>query len=1272
MTDINKIKNTYHNYFQEIDVNNDSILSQTECQNKQSILPFGSKHVPEEGLCLDKYYELINQDQLIYTDEEIKWANYEEVKATCLENPFEFKNAADILRENKTLVTELIEEYEGYNLFPIIESAGDIVTSDRELMLKAAAKDCWVLPFIDDELLDDKEIVLKAVEQDGWFIRFAGTSVIEDREVALAAVKTNGYAMEFLPEEFRREKEFTYWAVHSDVASIEHSLYNWQNDRDIFLLFAGKCEYDEERFLPLFDERFFSDKELALEIVKDNGLFLDRLSDSLKRDKDIVSAACQRNGRAIQYADKSLREDKEFLLEIEISSQFWFNNDFLLDRDFLKQLIEKDPRSYTKALEVNSEYSEDRELALLASKSGIMYEYIPEEYLQDEEILKYLIGTSLRDITESTRYDGGSKARNLSKLLEIVDSLGVIISLTSDIPQIYQRLPARVKADSQVILNCIEYVPVETIPEELFLDHDYIEQLVIAYPSIILRLDENIFDDDLWQLAISEEPRLLDYFEDVAEYTDFFIKTFSSDAYLDRENREASLRAFWRNRDLRSNLLDEYDRRMNIDHDYTLAISYLDFRYQDIDTELFKDETFLKRLWQIDAHKAAEISADYLEEDMALALFSNSWIDYDALPDRYAEDLTFVGKLIINNPNYYEELSVEKKNIPDYLEAYMSTGSRESFLEDMSDSETYLMYYLLGGDSRNLKYKKNHYSFLSYEQVYDLILDYPYIIKVAPDHILFNEENLHYLLNHNSRIRDYFDTSLNDFAERIPIRSSWYGRRRCMSKFEDIFLTLSENPNKDYSLFDDYFSYYDYLAEESIARNLVFPESAGNDKNLMYLEFGRIHHGDLADFAYNGYDIFYARCNTQQEFLNSFQVLSAKAPIDMVVVHGHGSPDGISISGDQDFVFLKDDEFFSPMDFGTIKSLGLNDLISPGSKIFYNSCSTAEGGYYGESFARESTEIFPDHTIYAAAHPTSYDRTRLYFDDNGYFIGFDYKWEGLFSASIYNKKQMDRKSQWQDAFIRADLNNDCSLSSYEVNRIQDYQLREMLYYDFLSAPRISLSRYYESLNDYFGESFYSNHEINLSDKDYVIEHIGEDQMINPYLINDPEVVQALFDEYRSVGDFLLKKISYRTLVSNDVFLKQCLAHDPYFWFRLGDDYKYREDIIEHALANSEDYPRMFEELPDDYKTDEDRVRRYLELNPFIIIYLPLDFPRYRKLALRAVELKHESYSFVDEKFRSDMWFALKALSLNPEIGDRLLREFPDNWFVAWRVARSKK
>ena len=68
---------------------------------------------------------------------------------------------------------------------------------------------------------------------------------------------------------------------------------------------------EDERIAKIKEEIVIENYEIAMKIIKMNGLNLQYASDKIKKDKEVVLAAVTRSGNALKYASDKLKKDEE-------------------------------------------------------------------------------------------------------------------------------------------------------------------------------------------------------------------------------------------------------------------------------------------------------------------------------------------------------------------------------------------------------------------------------------------------------------------------------------------------------------------------------------------------------------------------------------------------------------------------------------------------------------------------------------------------------------------------------------------------------------------------------------------------------------------------------------------------------------------------------------------------------------------------------------------------------------------------------------------------
>lgn len=131
----------------------------------------------------------------------------------------------------------------------------------------------------------------------------------EDREIALIAVRSwGGFLKEF--EVFQDDDEVVGEAVKDDVFALEYASERFQSDRQLNLAIVSgevrKLDALTGLLIPdcLF-KRFDNDREVMLKLLLHYGYCLEKVSESLKKDPEVVLTAYKSDVNALIHASKS-------------------------------------------------------------------------------------------------------------------------------------------------------------------------------------------------------------------------------------------------------------------------------------------------------------------------------------------------------------------------------------------------------------------------------------------------------------------------------------------------------------------------------------------------------------------------------------------------------------------------------------------------------------------------------------------------------------------------------------------------------------------------------------------------------------------------------------------------------------------------------------------------------------------------------------------------------------------------------------------------------
>tara|TARA_B100000953_G_scaffold52911_1_gene41024 strand:- start:814 stop:2076 length:1263 start_codon:yes stop_codon:yes gene_type:complete len=189
------------------------------------------------------------------------------------------------------------------------------------------------------------------------------------------------------------------------------------------------------------------DREQALAAVSIDGLALEGLDDSFKKDKAIVLAAINEYGDAFKYAHESLKKDKEIVLAAinEYGGAFEYAHESLKkDREVLLASLAE----HVFAMEdTDDSFKKDKEFVMEAINiNGHALEFIDESFKKDKEIVMQ----ALRQNGEAFEYADESLKNDKEFVLDAVSVDGqAVLYHTSE----------SLKNDKEVVLAAIKQNP---------------------------------------------------------------------------------------------------------------------------------------------------------------------------------------------------------------------------------------------------------------------------------------------------------------------------------------------------------------------------------------------------------------------------------------------------------------------------------------------------------------------------------------------------------------------------------------------------------------------------------------------------------------------------------------------------------------------------------------------------------------------------------------------------------------------------------------------
>ena len=284
----------------------------------------------------DKVYVNFGRDCVMDDFPEQYLDDFEIMHAAVAHDGHSLAYVSDRLRVNREIVLTAVSNF-GHAL----EYASETFRNDREVVLAAVSNDGRALQYASKTLRNDREVVLAAVSNCGYALWKSGSlSLHNDRELVLAAASKWIFALHPL---FFRDREIVLAALASSATQLKCHVDRRPREDSIFF----------ERLTKLY----CNDRDVMFAIVTKGGDHLRNLARGrlerhdgfplwMQNDLDIIYAV--RCGAFMHYASETLQSDRYFVLSVVAMNAFALPaRPFALkdDRDVISAAINKDRRA---------------------------------------------------------------------------------------------------------------------------------------------------------------------------------------------------------------------------------------------------------------------------------------------------------------------------------------------------------------------------------------------------------------------------------------------------------------------------------------------------------------------------------------------------------------------------------------------------------------------------------------------------------------------------------------------------------------------------------------------------------------------------------------------------------------------------------------------------------------------------------------------------------------------------------------------------------------
>ena len=375
---------------------------------------------------------------------------------------------------------ETIEKYTGCKKEDVIRKvpedlwcdwlaqAPDEDRADVAFMKKLVLRRGECLKFAPDPLRSDQSTVLKIVKNCPLAIVYASEELQNDRKFIKQAVNINAEVIKYVSERFRNDKGLALLAVRNDREIFSSLTEEMQSDADVAEAWLGGKPFK----LKNAPEIIRDNKAFAIRTLSMYGGMLKDVSDRLRTDKEVVTAAVGSDWNALGYASEELRGDRSVVLAAVGHDGY--------------------------ALQFASEkLKDDKEIVLsaIAAYEGDVLEYASERLKDDKETVLAAVkrcGDSIGFASERLRHDGD-----------------VIRAVLDAYPGQFENLPEDVQEDLDHILFGLESV-VRNLPDPE--SYSFFEDSTSEYYSDFAQAEEDFLDifESIPPEILEDDPELND------------------------------------------------------------------------------------------------------------------------------------------------------------------------------------------------------------------------------------------------------------------------------------------------------------------------------------------------------------------------------------------------------------------------------------------------------------------------------------------------------------------------------------------------------------------------------------------------------------------------------------------------------------------------------------------------------------------------------------------------------------------------------------------
>jgi len=383
--------------------------------------------------------------------------------------------------------------------------ASEELKGDEEVVLMAIEQNANSLQFASEELRNDSAVVTKAVSKWGLALEYASKQVQGNLGVVVEAIGKEASilldsALKYVPKEILNDPRIIRMAVRNNLSAMEYASVELKKDKVFVLELIQNYGIEPENIDPsLYDDRdialasvikrgdaleyfpkFFDDREVVIQAVKNDGNMLLKASNDLQEDIEIVRLAIGNNARIYKELPEKIKNNMEVIILAITGSDdgLWFelSDEVKSSNEIIEAIIEHECLSFYPYIP-RSYWNKDKVMSALQNGLGIFY-MLPEEWENKAYVLEFMI-------------------HNDKKFLEDYQFTWKQLENPSIAKAVILDEPSNIrKIDEKILTDKFVKEVVKQNPNVLWYIDDWTESLLMAAVSTGKKEVINIMEDD--------------------------------------------------------------------------------------------------------------------------------------------------------------------------------------------------------------------------------------------------------------------------------------------------------------------------------------------------------------------------------------------------------------------------------------------------------------------------------------------------------------------------------------------------------------------------------------------------------------------------------------------------------------------------------------------------------------------------------------------------------------------------------------------------------